>query len=159
MSRSSPIKALFTSPWAALAFRLYIGSIFVFASMSKVVYPAEFADSIANYQILPYWAVNVFAAVLPWLEMICGVLLLIGVRVKSVALCIGAMLAMFTVAIAINLARGTPIACGCFSSLEDEMSPLTLLRDLAWLAMTAHVFFFDKLFQLERTFVVAFKES
>ena len=32
---------------------------------------------------------------------------------------VGSMLAVFIVAIAINLVRGTPIGCGCFTSLED----------------------------------------
>lgn len=153
------LAALFASPWLALVFRLYIGGVFIFASMNKVVYPAEFAETIANYQMLPFWGVNIAAAVLPWLEMVCGILLVIGVRVKAAALCIAAMLIMFTVAIAVNLVKGTPIGCGCFSSLEDEMSLMTLLRDVIWLAMTWHVYCFDKYFQLERSFMVAFRET
>lgn len=150
---------LLSSPWLALVLRLYIGGVFIFASMNKVVYPAEFAETIASYQIVPYWGVNATAAVLPWLEMVCGVLLLLGVRVKAAAAVISVMLAAFTVAIAINLIRGTPISCGCFSSLEDEMSLMTLLRDVIWLAMSLHVYRFDKLFQLERNFLIAFQET
>jgi len=153
------VRALLASPWLALAFRLYIGGVFVFASMNKVIYPAEFAETIASYQILPYWSVNAAAAVLPWLEMVCGVLLFLGVRVKAAALLIAAMLGVFTVAIAVNLARGTPIGCGCFSSLEDEMSLMTLVRDIVWLAMTLHIYRFDARLQLERSFMVAFQET
>lgn len=156
---ASRIASLLTSPWLALAFRLYIGGVFIFASMNKVIYPAEFAETIASYQLVPYWGVNFSAAVLPWLEMVCGVLLVLGVRVKSAALIISLLLVAFTLAIAVNLARGTPIGCGCFSSLEDEMSLMTLLRDLIWLGMSLHVFFWDRIYQLERSFMVAFKET
>ena len=82
------IMNLAASPWLALLFRLYIGSVFIYASMSKIIYTGEFAENIAAYQILPWWLVNFTAAVLPWMEIICGVLLIIGVRVKSAALCI-----------------------------------------------------------------------
>ncbi len=153
------IMNLAASPWLALLFRLYIGSVFIYASMSKIIYTGEFAENIAAYQILPWWLVNFTAAVLPWMEIICGVLLIIGVRVKSAALCIAGMLVVFSVAIGLNLIKGTPISCGCFSSLEEEMSIMTLVRDLVWLGMTLHVFFFDRVLQLERSFLVAVKET
>lgn len=143
---------ILTHPYLALVFRMYIGGLFVYASMSKISYSAEFADTIASYQIVPYWAVNITAVLMPWLELVCGFLLIIGVRVKSAALLIGAMLAMFTVAIVINLIRGTKMGCGCFSSMEDEMTWMTVLRDLLWLGMTAHIFLYDRAFQLERRF-------
>ena len=153
------LRALLTSPWLALVFRLYVGGVFIYASMNKISYTAEFADTIASYQILPYWGVNLTAAALPWLELLSGAMLIIGVRAKAAALTIGAMLLVFCIAIAVNLLRGTPIGCGCFTSLEEDMSIMTLVRDLIWLCMTAHVYFYDTRFQLERRFLVALKEA
>jgi putative oxidoreductase len=153
------VRALITSPWLALLFRLYVGGIFIYASMNKINYAATFADTIANYQILPYWAVNLTAATLPWLELLCGTMLVIGVRAKAATICIGGMLLVFCVAIAINLIQGTPIGCGCFSNLEDDMSIMTLVRDIIWLGMTVHIYFFDKALQLERRFLLALRET
>lgn len=147
------LKAL-TSKYLALVFRFYIGGIFIYASIYKISYTGEFAESIASYQIAPYWAVNFLAVFMPWLELFCGIFLLAGIRTKSAVCIIGGMLALFSAAIALALIRGVPIGCGCFSSTGEPMSWATVLRDLTWLAMAAHVYFFDSALQLEKKFLI-----
>ena len=144
--------------WLALAFRFYLGGVFVYASVYKIGYAAEFAETIASYQMVPALAVNSFALVLPWLELICGAMLVAGVRVRTVSAMLGALLAVFSVAVVVNLLRETPIDCGCFSTLDERMTWLTLVRDLTWLAMTIHVFFFDSPLALERRYQSTLKE-
>ncbi len=140
-------------PYLALAARVYIGGIFIYAGLNKINYSAEFAEIIASYQMIPDWAVNVTAVVLPWAELICAALMIMGLRSKSAAVILTAMLSVFSLAIAVNLVRGVPIGCGCFTSLETPMSWGTLLRDLMWLAMTVYIYRFDALFQLENRFI------
>ena len=118
--------------------------------MYKINYTAEFAKVISSYQLIPYWAVNSVAIVLPWVEMISGILLIAGIRIRSAALMIVFLLILFTGAIVLNLIRGADIGCGCFDSLKEKISWLTVIRDLIWLGMTIHVFFYDRAFQLER---------
>ncbi|MBU1040821.1 MAG: DoxX family membrane protein [Proteobacteria bacterium] len=144
--------------WLALAFRFYLGGVFVYASVYKIGYAAEFAETIASYQLVPALAVNAFALALPWLELICGAMLVAGVRVRTVSAMLGALLAVFSVAVVVNLLRDTPIDCGCFSTLDERMTWLTLVRDLTWLAMTIHVFFFDSPLALERRYQSTLKE-
>lgn len=141
-----------THPYLALAFRVYIGALFIYASMYKISYTAEFAETIASYQLVPYWAVNFLAVFMPWLELVCGVLLIVGFRAKSAVTIIGGMLVMFTLAVLINLLRDSPIPCGCFSSVEDPISWWTVVRDLIWVGMTIHIFFFDTRLHLENHF-------
>ena len=145
------VNGLLTHPYLALAFRVYIGIIFIYASMYKIVYTAEFAETIVGYQILPYWAVNIFAIALPWIELVSGILLIAGIRTRSAASIIAGMLLLFAFAITVNLVKGSSIHCGCFHySREEVMSWWTLIRDLLWLGMTFHCLFFDRVFQLER---------
>ncbi len=116
--------------WLALAFRLYLGGVFVYASVYKIGYAAEFAETIASYQLAPALAVNSLALALPWLELICGAMLVAGVRVRTVSAMLAALLVVFCLAVSVNLLRETPIDCGCFHTLEERMTWLTLLRDL-----------------------------
>ena len=158
MSIAEFTKRMLASKYLALAFRLYIGGIFIYASMYKISYTAEFAETIASYQLVPYWAVNFLALVMPWLELICGILLVSGMKSKSATAVIAGMLVLFTVAIFFILVRKIPIGCGCFSSVEEPISWATLARDLAWLAMSIHIYLFDSALQLERKFLMTIKE-
>ncbi len=144
---------LLTHPWPALAFRLYIGGLFVYAAMYKINYAAEFSATIASYRLAPYWAVNAMAVFMPWTEIICGTLLILGLRVKSAAALVTALLTVFTLAIIINLLRNAPISCGCFHTIEDPISWWTVLRDLTWIAMTLHVYHFDAILRIDQLFI------
>ncbi|THB69245.1 MAG: DoxX family membrane protein [Desulfovibrio sp.] len=152
------VRRVLCHPVLALLFRLYIGGVFVAAGMNKIIYTGEFAHTIASYRLVPYWGVNLMAIWLPWFEFLAGAMLIAGLRVRPMALAIAGMLAWFCLAVGINLLRGTPIDCGCFSSMEDPMSVMTLLRDLLWLGMALHVYFFDRWLHLERSFSPKLKD-
>jgi putative oxidoreductase len=154
----SGILRLLGHPLLALIFRLYLGGLFVYASMYKINYAAEFASTIASYQLVPWWSVNFLAVAMPWFELVCGLLFLAGVRVRTVGLAMAGLLALFTVAIFVNLLRDAPISCGCFHSLEDAISWRTVIRDLAWMAMALHATRFDSWLQLDKLFLQGFKE-
>lgn len=148
------VRRILTHPVLALILRVYLAGIFIYASLHKINFPAEFADNIAGYLIVPYWLVNPLAVFMPWLELVCGLFLLAGVRVRAATLLIGGMLVMFTVAVIVALVQDTPIGCGCFQSVGEAISWWTVLRDLAWLAMAAHVYRYDTLVHLDRLFML-----
>jgi uncharacterized membrane protein YphA (DoxX/SURF4 family) len=138
------------SPYLSLVLRLYIGGIFIYAGMSKVHYPGEFTENLAAYQMLPYWAVNFVALILPWVEIICGLFLIIGLKSRVSASIVGLLLIVFTVGIFINLLNGTPISCGCFDSIGSEISWKDIFRDLGWFILTLQIFFYDRISFLRR---------
>jgi putative oxidoreductase len=84
-----------TNKYLAFLFRLYIGGLFIYASLYKINYPGEFAETIASYQILPYALIGVSAVILPWVELVCAVLLVLGVRAKAAALILAGLLSVF----------------------------------------------------------------
>ncbi len=122
---------------AALAGRIVLGGVFIYASWDKLIDPAAFAQSIANYQILPMAWVNATALFLPWLELICGLGLFTGLAVRGSALVVGALIIIFIGALAHSIIRGIDIHCGCFSAGEGGTSNLYLdiLRDIILLTV------------------------
>jgi putative oxidoreductase len=152
------MKKAVAHPVLGLLLRIYIGAVFIAASMYKINYPGEFAETIASYQIVPFWGVHLMALIMPWTELICGLMLVLGLRTRAAAVLAGSMLVVFCVAIVATLAREIPIGCGCFTSVEDPLSWKTLLRDLIWLAMTAQVVWFPSALQLEDRLLLSLKE-
>jgi len=103
-----------SNKYLLLAARLIVGTVFIIASIDKIYVPEAFAESIHAYRLVPDPTVNILALILPWLELLCGVFLLGGVKVRPSALLSLALFAVFAVAIVSALARGLTIDCGCF---------------------------------------------
>ena len=103
--------------WAfALAARLILGAVFMYASIDKILHPAAFTKAVYNYAILPDALINLTAIVLPWLELVLGIFLVIGLfREGSVCIVTG-LLVVFMGDTIFNMARGLDIYCGCFSA-------------------------------------------
>lgn len=124
------------------AVRIALGGIFIYAALPKIADPVTFAGSVASYQILPYFWSYFTAAVLPFLELICGVLLVAGYRVRAGALIIAAMNTVFMAVLVSLIVRGLDIDCGCFG--EGKTSPwLALARDAVFMAMAGAVLRFE----------------
>lgn len=133
--------------WLAVPARWYLGVVFVGACLHKIAEPRSFAVDVATYDILPLALVNLVAVTLPWIELGAGGMLLAGWRVRAATLLVVGMIAVFILALAVALARGLDMSCGCFASQgaeEHPISGLTMLRDLAWLGLAVFVLAFDR---------------
>ncbi len=124
-----------------LIVRIVIGLVFIYASLDKIAYPAEFARIIYNYHLLPGELVNLVAITMPWVELICGVCVILGIYKEGGILIIGFMLCIFAVSIGINLIRGVDIECGCFTVSSRAKSDALglLLKDIGYLILIAYL--------------------
>lgn len=117
--------------------RLALGALFIYAGFTKL-YPREhrflFELAVSAYQILPVWGVIVVARTLPWLEVVLGVLLLVGWKLRYTSTLGALLLGSFMVAMSITYARGIEADCGCFG-LGERISPESLARDSLLLVM------------------------
>lgn len=113
--------------WAAL--RIGLGLLFIAASYYKIVSPGAFAHQIYNYKFLPVWAVNPMAIVLPWLQLFCGIALLINRFTTGAAFLLTLMMLAFQIALAAALVRGLNISCGCFKTGGSPATWGTFGRD------------------------------
>ncbi|MGC4068246.1 MAG: MauE/DoxX family redox-associated membrane protein [Polyangiaceae bacterium] len=135
------------TPWLGLLLRLYLGGVFLVASLHKIAHPATFALDVATYQFLPLAVVNLFALTVPWIELLIGVALILGFRARAAALVCALLMVAFMIALGSALARGLDLSCGCFASQatarHDPISYRTMLRDAAWLLIALYVAWFD----------------
>ncbi len=108
------MKNFYSNKYLLLVIRIILGFVFISAGAAKISDPEAFAISISNYRLLPITAINFFAIILPWIELIAGILLIFGIAVKENSSILFSMLLVFTIAIVISLFRGLSIDCGCF---------------------------------------------
>ena len=111
---------ILSNKYFLLLLRLLLALVFIFAAIEKIAAPENFAVSIANYKLLPAEFINIPAIVIPWIELISGLLLLLGISVKENSAIITFLLVVFTITIIISLFRGLNIDCGCFGTTYGE---------------------------------------
>lgn len=120
-----------------LCLRLATGTIFIAASIDKIIHPAAFAQIVYNYQVLPNGMINPIAIVLPWIELAMGVLLLAGIWLPGAALLSVCLFLTFFGTLVFNLARGLNVHCGCFTTSPADSPQTTwyVIRDSLFLIL------------------------
>ena len=108
--------------WAGRLLRLVIGATFVYAGVVKALSPIRFTSDIHNYRLLPWSMAVALAFYLPWLEIVCGLALLLGRFYRAAVAILLALTIIFIVASAAARIRGIDISCGCFGHLSDNLS-------------------------------------
>jgi len=118
--------------------RIFLGFLFIYASLEKILQPEEFAKQVGYYKALPFGLENLLAIVLPWTELIVGICLLAGLFVDGAALLSIIMMLVFILAISQAMLRGIDITCGCFkvSADSEKLGLHTILRDIIFLIMS-----------------------
>lgn len=96
-------------------FRWFLGLLLLWAAVSKLANPTDFLGSIYAYRLpLPKELLQFVAVILPWIELLCGLLLITDTWTESALACSLGLLAVFIVATGQAWARRLSISCGCF---------------------------------------------
>jgi len=104
--------------------RCLLGAVFIYMGLHKALHPVEFLKLVRQYEVLHTPVLlNMVASTLPWFEIFCGLLLVLGVGVRGAAVMLVAMLIPFTIivflrALAMHQTGGLPFCaikfdCGC----------------------------------------------
>ncbi len=118
---------------------LLAGGVFVYAGALKALDPAQFAQDIALYQLVPAALIAPLALYLPWLELLAGVMLVLGPWRRGAVLILLPLALAFLAFVGIAWARGLDISCGCFGTGSSTLAPaffriLALGALLVWIA-------------------------
>lgn len=106
---------LLRNPWLGVFTRLMVGGIFVYASIDKILHPEAFARIIFNYHLVPAPFINLGALLLPFVELLGGVFLILGIWPRSAGLVLVCLTLVFIAALSVNWVRGVNLECGCFT--------------------------------------------
>jgi uncharacterized membrane protein YphA (DoxX/SURF4 family) len=111
--------------------RFMLAVVFIYASIDKILHPADFAAIVKDYKVLPDILINLTAIILPWLELVLGVLLVLGRWQEGTLLLVNLLLIAFWATLVFNYFRGVDVGCGCFSTQATESSSMVwyMFRD------------------------------
>lgn len=115
--------------------RLVLGGALLLAGGLKIGNPSGSARAVQAYDVLPFELARVVGYGLPYVEVILGLLLVLGLFTRASAVLGGLLMAVFVVGIAQAWARGLTIDCGCFGGGGQVAADQTrygseILRDL-----------------------------
>lgn len=125
------------TPAILFIIKLILGISFVVASYPKIEDPAGFARIVYGYGIFPGPIINVIAITIPFVELVAGLCLIMGLLPRSALLIINSLLVCFITIIGFNLLRGHQFECGCFAMTGENhtlANIISLVRDIVFLA-------------------------
>ena len=138
---------MYENSWIELAARWILGLTFIYASYQKILAPADFAKIVYGYDLFPHAVINLIAIILPFIELVAGLALILGIYPRAAVLIVNGMLVAFIIVLSINLIRGHEFNCGCFSVKKAgflSSAKPTLVRDIIYLMMGIQVFLFSE---------------
>jgi putative oxidoreductase len=121
---------------------IVVGVVFIYAGILKIRDPLHFASDINNYQMVP-WSIGIrMAFYLPWLEVFCGLALIVHRLFAGAVAITTFLMVIFIGATTWARMQGIDVSCGCFGSASSNLS-LTwhLILDAALLFALVYVWF------------------
>lgn len=115
-----------------LILRLLFGAVFLWSGIAKLKDPIGFADAVRNFQIVGDPIATALALFIPWVEIVCGIAAMIGLRFSREGIVVLLVsLLVFTAGIVAAWVRGLDISCGCFGGSDEAMNyPVKIMQNL-----------------------------
>ena len=129
------------NPYLILLIRCLLGLVFVYASYDKILDPGKFARDIANYHIVPFGLENSIAIILPWMELLIGAGIILGIFLDGSVVLSGSFLILFIVMIFQAMMRGFNIECGCGLKEGEMVGWSKILENIVFLGASYIVFY------------------
>ena len=113
--------------------RIIIGSIFIFSGLGKLLSPYQnFLYVIQAYQLLPSWGEVLVAQIFPWIELMVGIFVLLGLWASWSLRGVLVLFGIFVAVVGQALIRGLPLEnCGCFGEWVHLKPQTVIIMDSA----------------------------
>jgi uncharacterized membrane protein YphA (DoxX/SURF4 family) len=122
-------------PWVTTVARLVVAGVLIVAGWLKIGNPALSVRAVEAYELLPGSVATVVGHGLPILEIVIGVLLVVGLLTRAAGIVSALLMLAFVIGIAAAWARGLRIDCGCFggggqlAAGQEPEYPMEIARD------------------------------
>lgn len=123
------ITMILRNSYLHLALRLFLGSTFIASAVAKLPMQERFIDVVKDYHMLPDFLASFYGSVLPWLELLLGVYILLGMMIKQSSFTIILIAATFMVANIGAISKGMEHCGTCFGEAFPLSAPAALALD------------------------------
>jgi putative oxidoreductase len=131
-------------------FRILLGILFLYSGTMKSLDPIAFDKIIKMYEILHLELIPYAAIFLPFIEIITGLFLIIGYKIKASSIILSIMMILFGIFIGINVYRGNYFECGCLElkkigiGIDEDISIKLIFRNIILSGFLFTIFYREK---------------
>ncbi len=124
------------------ALRLVLGLTFLVFGASKLPDLVGFADTVIRYRVLPESLAIPYGYSLPWAEVVVGLLLILGLGLRFVALAAILIIASLIAGTVGTLYMfGTRGPCGCLPGFDWDLGISHIIAQIVMLIMATQIWF------------------
>lgn len=129
--------------WMRIPLMINLGMLFIVAGIGKLAYSSNSFTVAPFLETLPGFAW--FYSILPYVEIVIGLLLVAGLLVKYAAISAGIMVAVFTASsiYLVGIGQGSEL-CGCFGMAGNLNFKGALIIDATMVLMVAAILLCQK---------------
>jgi len=146
-SNEIPATSMPESILLQLPLRVALGGIFMFAAYNKIPAIQSFAEAIKGFRVVDADThpelIIIAAFVIPWFELLAGLMLVLGLRARSAALGIGLLLILFIGGLLHVIFGGIDADCSCFGDTKfpcgTSVGWCQVIRNIVLLIPTAYI--------------------
>lgn len=124
------IMSKFSHPYINLGLRIVVGGIFILSAVSKLLTHTKFVEIVREYDLLPDVLASTYGNTLPWVELIVGVYLLLGIFRRPSVMVVFLMSISFMVANISSLVEGEEHCGDCFGDVITLTANQAVILDV-----------------------------
>ena len=129
----------FRNRYLSFGLRLILGATFIAAGAGKLPMRDDFVYVVIGYHVLPDAMAQSYAIALPWVEIVIGAFLILGLF-SRIASGVGILTVLsFIIANTIVLSRGLNPSCDCLGWLASLQTRDALIIDFVLLIMAVQI--------------------
>ncbi len=118
------------APYLVLLIRLLLAAVFLVSGANKLPLRLDFVEIVKDFELLPEFLAVAYGAALPWVELLAGGYLLLGILVKPSAVIVLLMALSFLIANSSAAVTGNSYCPSCFGELVALTIPQAIALDV-----------------------------